>query len=423
MFATVSAYIVLSLITVTAIVLFFIIIQLIGAVQRHKNDPLMPRKPKSQKVLLLSLTIIGIVLFECAIVLVAVLLLELILVDHKVLHKPIRAELEYLILILDATAHITIIYAFSVRFVYCFSGTLSPYNKRLIFVLRAILLFLVLFTFAVLCVMVLQPSSIVFIFVLEMGGELVLHGICLCLFYLFVAHSYRLITMSFPKSNQFRDFIRHLSTSYQQKKEAEAVSRSSTSPSMSPDHSNDQKYAITIDGVPASVIKGVKPRKADETELDQKSGRWAVPGHSDPHDLVHVMNRKMLLATLVIISTICNGVMVVLTMIKADGRLADAQTIWVFFMLVFDMLVTTLMLYFQFTFNHELYYKVCHRLDLALMQVVLNLIKCLWRREHRHAHDMMRQETEMDNYDDDGDEIKGGGVSVDRKGTAVEEVP
>jgi len=375
MFATVSAYTVLILISLTAILLFFIITHLISIAKLHQNDPMIPPKMKRKKVFLLSLTIIGVICFECSIILMAVLLLQLILIDSRALHLSKYQQLDYLIFIFDAMGHIVILYAFSTRFEYCFQGTLSNYNRRFILILRCLLLIMVFFSFGVVALMLLKSASTVFIFALDMTAEIALQIVALSLFYLFIIHSYHLITMSFPKSTQFRDFVRHLHEKYELR-EIESL----PAPNM-------PSLAITIDGMPATAVKAVrKAQTSHEDELKVPIARWSAPGHSDPVDLVHVMNRKMLLAAMVIVCIIFNVFVITFLQLQRYDKLRDAQAIWVFMLIVFDMLVTALSMYLQFTFNHRVYWKLCSKVDLVLVKFALKLLKCCWVREHKPEH-------------------------------------
>jgi len=381
MFATVLGYVVLSLMFVVATILCLIIVHIFGITKQHQNNPLIPTPAKRKKVMLLRLTIVGCICFEISIVLMVILLLELVLIDHNI-PLPTLNELEYIIFILDAIGHITIIYAFSARFEWCFAGTLSPSYKRFVLLVRCVLFLLVLFCMVILGFMITKQSSSTFIFTLDMVVEMVLNILALSLFYVFVAHSYRLITMSFPKTNQFRDFIHHLADKYQLKKLATYTANTG------------KQLAMTIDGIPVLPIRGVKKKESQPDEeqkdvLEEAQSSWVVPGHSDPNDLVNVMSRKMLLATMVLICSALNMIVIIsMELLRSDReRLRDAQTIWVCMLIVFDMLVTALMLYLQFTFNHELYWRLCRRLDLWWMKVVLKLVKCCWIRQHQHMHE------------------------------------
>jgi len=148
---------------------------------------------------------------------------------------------------------------------------------------------------------------------------------------------------------------------------------------------NMPSLAITIDGMPATAVKAVrKAQTSHEDELKVPIARWSAPGHSDPVDLVHVMNRKMLLAAMVIICAIFNVVVIVFMQLQHYEKLKDAQVVWVFMLIVFDMLVTALSMYLQFTFNHKMYWKLCSKVDLVLVKFALKLLKCCWVREHQH---------------------------------------
>eukprot|EP00485_Elphidium_margaritaceum_P005275 CAMPEP_0202699684 /NCGR_PEP_ID=MMETSP1385-20130828/12894_1 /ASSEMBLY_ACC=CAM_ASM_000861 /TAXON_ID=933848 /ORGANISM="Elphidium margaritaceum" /LENGTH=337 /DNA_ID=CAMNT_0049356677 /DNA_START=327 /DNA_END=1341 /DNA_ORIENTATION=+ len=117
---------------------------------------------------------------------------------------------------------------------------------------------------------------------------------------------------------------------------------------------------------------------------------------AEENDLVNTMNKMTLLVIAAVLSSflslIGNIFIEIHEMETIHQHEIDIASMWAFILPVFDMVITSLMLYLQFTCTHNVYVVLCGKLDMMLMNICMKLIRYVWRSEKQKDEEALKQQ-------------------------------
>ena len=205
----ISAYCVIVIFSFAALILIYTICKLMIEARKNKKKKGSVKEKKLR--VLVNITIIGIISFLAAVLLMIFVILQIVLIDGHALHpdtNPLHdfyyqsfEEMEYFIAIFDAFGHLAVLSIFVIRLQICFENSVFGYSKRLIKAINICLISLTLLSIVIIFEIIRDDQDVYVIIISEIIWELLIEAMMIYLLYLFIAKLYTILKMSLQSCN------------------------------------------------------------------------------------------------------------------------------------------------------------------------------------------------------------------------------
>ena len=370
-----SAYAVLGVFSISALILIGIIIHLIYIAKRNRSTRRAGAKNKKnnkQMLVMIWITLIGIISFEISLLLIISLVIQIIMmkinsdnINNNLLDKYYDSSFQIVqtfITIFDNFGHLAMITVFIIRLKRCFKDSMFGFSKKLLRFLYGCLIILAIFSFGIdiqTAINSYSNNDIVATIITQMVWEIFIECMDLCLLFLFISKLSQLIVISLNE-DELSSIITHIISSKKNRK-----------PSIPEPTENVRVFSIESETEKVNVNADTNTNTKNEMTVDEQEKQ-----------IIYLVNMMTKMTVLVIIAVFVSFISLIGNkIIKANElkivkeHIPNIQQIWLFILPVMDMVITSIcLLYLPFNFTKKIYKKLCIKLDVLFLKRMIGKI-------------------------------------------------